>query len=233
MIIGIYGYSKSGKTMLIEKLVPKLVKKGYKVATIKHIFKKDFSIDEKGKDTERHAKAGASVVVASAVSETGIIIKRNMSLKKIIENLKKIEKPDVILVEGFKKANIPKISIGKIKKEKNTVFSYMKYNESIDEILKFIENGIKKGKILSKLPLLNCKKCGFTCVEFANLVFEKKRKINECKNYSRTKVYFEADKRWIPLNKFAQTLISKTIFGMASALKGVGKKKNIIIKLQR
>jgi len=139
MILGIYGYHNSGKTELVEKLVERLTSKDYRVATIKNI-PREFSIDTEKKDTWRHKKAGAEVVVASSLNETTFIFGRNMALDEIFTRL---EGYDVILVEGYKKSGIPKVAVGDIKGGENTIF---RYEDNLDEILDFIERGIKMEK---------------------------------------------------------------------------------------
>ena len=57
-IISIVGNSNSGKTTLIEKLIPELKKRGYRVGVIKHAHH-GFNIDKKGKDSWRHKVEGA------------------------------------------------------------------------------------------------------------------------------------------------------------------------------
>ena len=64
--IGVTGLSGSGKTTLLVRLVPELVRRGYRVSTMKHAHH-DFDIDQTGKDSFRHRKAGATeVLIASA-----------------------------------------------------------------------------------------------------------------------------------------------------------------------
>ena len=58
------GESNSGKTTLIEKIIPELVRAGYRVATVKHAGH-GFDLDTEGKDSWRHKRAGASSVVMS------------------------------------------------------------------------------------------------------------------------------------------------------------------------
>ena len=68
-IISIVGKSNSGKTTLIEKIIPELKKRGCKVGTIKHDVH-GFEIDYEGKDTYRHFQAGPdTVVIASSKKE--------------------------------------------------------------------------------------------------------------------------------------------------------------------
>ena len=61
-IVCFVGRSNSGKTTLIERLIPVLIGAGYRVATVKHAGH-GFELDTEGKDSWRHKRAGASAVV--------------------------------------------------------------------------------------------------------------------------------------------------------------------------
>ena len=74
-MISIVGYADSGKTTLIEKLVPELKKRGYRVGTIKHAVHEP-SLDTQGKDSWRHFNAGADTVVVSSLEKIALIKKR-------------------------------------------------------------------------------------------------------------------------------------------------------------
>lgn len=147
MILGVYRKKKSGKTALIENLVNELNKE-YSVATIKHIPYKAFSIDEKGKDTRRHKRAGARVVVASSPSETAFI-SDSLPFNEIISCLDGFD-CDIILVGGYSKENIPKILIGNGKKEKNTVFQ-VEDSKDVQKTLEYIKKNIKKQRVSLKV----------------------------------------------------------------------------------
>ena len=71
-IISIVGKSNSGKTTLIENLIPELTKRGYRVATIKHNVH-GFDIDHEGKDSWRHKKAGAFATVIACPTRIALI----------------------------------------------------------------------------------------------------------------------------------------------------------------
>jgi molybdopterin-guanine dinucleotide biosynthesis protein B len=135
-VIGICGFHKSGKTTLIVKLLARLKEAGYRIATIKNI-PKPFSIDTEGKDTWKHGVAGARVVVAASPNETAFIFKRGMPLDEIAEILNAVEHPDVILVEGHKAEEIPKITVGTIELE-----GAIKYEDNLEEILRWITDRI-------------------------------------------------------------------------------------------
>jgi molybdopterin-guanine dinucleotide biosynthesis protein MobB len=109
-IISIVGKSNSGKTTLVEKLIPELVKRGYRVATIKHN-KHGFDIDHEGKDSWRHKKAGACATVIACPTRIALIedIDRDHSLDEIRD--KYINDANVILAEGYKGNPFPKIEV--------------------------------------------------------------------------------------------------------------------------
>lgn len=101
--------SNTGKTTLIEKVIQLLKSKNHRIAVIKHAGH-DVEIDQPGKDTWRHDKAGADVVVA--VGARKIAIMRKVKAEPdIAEVVKMIGDVDIILVEGYKKAPLPKIQI--------------------------------------------------------------------------------------------------------------------------
>ena len=109
-IVSIVGKSNSGKTTLLEKLIPELVKRGYRVATIKHNVH-GFDIDHEGKDSWRHKKAGASTTVILSASRVALIedLDHDHSLDEIRD--KYIKSADIILAEGYKGNPFPKIEV--------------------------------------------------------------------------------------------------------------------------
>ncbi|MFC1786793.1 molybdopterin-guanine dinucleotide biosynthesis protein B [Halobacteriota archaeon] len=230
MILGVYGYSKSGKTTLIEELLKKLVADGYDIATIKHIPHEGFSIDTEKKDTGKYRKGGASTVVASSPGETAFMVSEGMRLHLILKTIQTISKPDLILVEGYKKENIPKIAVGKIEERSNTVF---KYDGNLKEILQYIKQEIGIERIQRQLPGLDCKKCGFDCRKMAELIDAKERALEDCHSFSQLPVFLEGDGESIPLGDFTRGMIANIINGMISSLKGTEGVKEFKITLKR
>jgi molybdopterin-guanine dinucleotide biosynthesis protein B len=109
-IVAIVGKSNSGKTSLIEKLIPELKARGYRVASVKHA-EHSLSFDEPGKDSWRHAQAGSDAVAIISPDKI-VLIKPNTSdltLDQIAPLLG--EDYDIILAEGFKQSNAPKIEV--------------------------------------------------------------------------------------------------------------------------
>jgi molybdopterin-guanine dinucleotide biosynthesis protein B len=102
-IIAVVGSKKSGKTTTIEALTRELVKRGFKVATVKHVSEPDFTIDTKGKDTWRFAQAGARTVILASTNEVATIEKTGLKNLSVDLILRKCEGNDVVLLEGFRK----------------------------------------------------------------------------------------------------------------------------------
>lgn len=108
-IVSVVGKSGSGKTVLICGLLPELKKRGYRVGTIKHDVH-GFDIDVPGKDSWKHARAGADTVVISSPWKVAKIEKvdRDLSLDEVIA---RIDNVDLIISEGYKRNNKPKIEV--------------------------------------------------------------------------------------------------------------------------
>ncbi len=109
-LICIVGRSNTGKTTLIENLIPELKKRGFKIGTVKHSVH-GFDLDREGKDSYRHKKAGASFVLISSPQKIALIkdIEREYTLDEIKERF--IENVDLVLAEGFKSSSYPKIEV--------------------------------------------------------------------------------------------------------------------------
>lgn len=108
-VVSVVGYSNSGKTTLVVKLVSELKGRGYRIATIKH-HHCDFETDVPGKDTWQHARAGAETVILAGPNRVCMTeyTKKEMPLDEI---LSKISGVDLIVTEGFKRAHKPKIEV--------------------------------------------------------------------------------------------------------------------------
>jgi molybdopterin-guanine dinucleotide biosynthesis protein B len=116
-VVAVFGYKKSGKTHLIERLVKEVSNLGYRVSVIKHIHHGDFDVDIEGKDTWRFLRAGA--VGVSGISRLrlylNIRINEYPDIDEIIETLGKYS--DIIFIEGLKnilghRTDIYKIAVG-------------------------------------------------------------------------------------------------------------------------
>jgi len=108
-IVSIIGHSESGKTTLIEKLIHELKSRGYRVATIKHA--QDITLDQPGTDSWRHIQAGSEATVISSPDK--LVLIKPATGDATLEEIAPLfgEDYDIILAEGFKQGNAPKIEV--------------------------------------------------------------------------------------------------------------------------
>ena len=110
-VIGLAGWSGSGKTTLITKVIPVLVGRGLKVATVKHAHH-EFDIDRPGKDSWLHREAGASEVVVASGRRWALVHElRNEPELSLADLLAKLSPADLVIIEGFKRHAHPKLEI--------------------------------------------------------------------------------------------------------------------------
>jgi molybdopterin-guanine dinucleotide biosynthesis protein B len=110
-VFGFAGYSGSGKTTLIEKLIPRFVGGGLRVSLIKHAHH-TFDVDQPGKDSYRHRHAGASEVLVTSSRRWVLMHElRGAAEPSFEEQVERLSPCDLLLVEGFKFAPIPKLEV--------------------------------------------------------------------------------------------------------------------------
>lgn len=122
-LLGFYGRSNSGKTTLVERLVGDLASAGWRVAAVK-VSEQAVSMDQPGKDSWRYAQAGARAVALAAQGETGILVRGEMDMRRLLEALALLGQPQLILVEGAREDFIPKVRLGEIELRANTLRDY-------------------------------------------------------------------------------------------------------------
>ena len=211
-IVSIVGTSDSGKTTLIEKLVPELVRRGYRVATIKHDVH-GFDVDREGKDSWRHKQAGAHTVVISSPQKLALI--RNVDHDAELAELrdKYIQDVDIILSEGFKRNPQPKIEVYRQEKRR--------------ELLCTKEDNLLA--IAADEPF----NIGVPCFGLddarglGDLIEEK-----FLKDVKSLRVQLKVNGRDIPLSSFVQKSMLGTVRGMVSALKGCESPQSIEIRIR-
>ena len=210
-IVSIVGTSDSGKTTLIEKLVPELVRRGYRVATIKHDVH-GFDVDREGKDSWRHKRAGAHTVVISSPQKLALIrdVDHDAELGELRD--KYIQDVDIILSEGFKRNPQPKIEV--FRKEKRR------------ELLCTKEDNLLA--IATNEPF----HIGVPCFDLedargmVDLIEE--RFLREKKS---PRVQLKVNGKEIPLSSFVQKSMIGTVRGMVSALKECESPKSVEIRI--
>jgi len=211
-IISIVGKSDSGKTTLIEKLVPELVRRSYRIATVKHDVH-GFEVDQEGKDSWRHKRAGAHTVVISSPRKLALIrdVEKDLTLEEIRDKV--IQEVDLILSEGYKKDMQPKIEIFRREKHK--------------ELLSTREDNLVA--IVSNQPF----DIGIPCFDLEDMkgladFIEKKFLVSKAEGSISLKV----DGNEIPLNRFLRGFLSNAIRGMVKPLKGCQTAERIEIHIE-
>jgi molybdopterin-guanine dinucleotide biosynthesis protein B len=109
-LISIVGKSKSGKTLLLEKLIPELSGRGYRVATLKHTAH-SFEMDQEGKDTHRLSLAGSHTVAIVSPQRLAVLYRHTDALG--LERLPRfiVDSHNMLLVEGFSGQKATKIEV--------------------------------------------------------------------------------------------------------------------------
>ena len=108
ILLAISGVKNSGKTTLIERILPKLKEKGFVCATVKHDGH-DFDCDIEGTDTFKHRKAGAFGTAIFSKNKFMVIKEQKDTSEE--ELISYFSDADIILLEGFKYSDYPKIEI--------------------------------------------------------------------------------------------------------------------------
>ncbi len=204
-IVSIVGKSKSGKTTLIEKLLQELKSRGYLVATIKHT-PQELTFDEPGKDSWRHTQAGSEATVISSPDKM-VLIKptSGTSLEEIVRLLG--EDYDIILTEGFRQSNYPKIEVHR--RQAGPPLTTVKKLIAIatDEPL---ETKTRQFSLEDAKGLADLLEEGFIKPQ-------------------RERLSLYVNSTPIVLSSFPRQIISNIILALASSLKGVKRVKSLVI----
>jgi molybdopterin-guanine dinucleotide biosynthesis protein B len=111
-VVGFAGFSGSGKTQLVERLIPAFKLMGLRVSVAKHAHH-DFDIDREGKDSWRHRQAGAFEVIIASDRRLALMREFEQTARLSVHHLlaELYDGVDWVLVEGFKDSNLPKIEV--------------------------------------------------------------------------------------------------------------------------
>lgn len=110
-VFGLAGWSGSGKTTLVTRLLPALLRRGVSVSTLKHAHH-DFDVDQAGKDSWRHRQAGAREVMVASDRRWALMHElRGAPEPAMDEILRHMSPVDLVLVEGYKRGDHPKLEV--------------------------------------------------------------------------------------------------------------------------
>ena len=110
-VFGVVGWKNNGKTTLVERLISQLTQMGYKVSSVKHAHH-NVDIDEPGRDSYRHRAAGATQTLLATEKRWALMHEyRNQEVPKLTQLLHLFEPCDLVIVEGYKGAEHPKLEV--------------------------------------------------------------------------------------------------------------------------
>ncbi|MBW8636408.1 molybdopterin-guanine dinucleotide biosynthesis protein B [Hoeflea sp. WL0058] len=122
-IFGIAGWKNSGKTGLTVRLVEELSRRGWRVSTVKHAHHA-FDVDQKGKDSRRHREAGAGEVMIVSQNRWALMHElRGEDEPNFGSVIDRLSPCDIVIVEGYKREDHPKIETRRLKPETGKAIS--------------------------------------------------------------------------------------------------------------
>jgi len=209
-IISIVGKSKSGKTTLIENLIGELKSRGYRVATIKHA-PQGMTFNESDKDSWRHIRAGSEATVISSRDKMVLVkpVASDITLDEIACLLG--EDYDIILTEGFRGDNAPKIEVHR--REVGSPFGSLRKLMAIvtDEPL---ETKTRQFSLQDIKGLADFLEEGFIKPQ-------------------RERISLYINDAPVSLSAFPRDIITNTLVAMVSCLKGVGEVRSLKVLVRR
>ena len=212
-VIAFIGKPDSGKTTLLEKLIPELRHRGYRIGTIKHHVH-TFEMDRPGKDTYRHKQAGASTVALS--SPTGLGIIRDVDEEMTVEELvgRYYGDIDLVIAEGYKRLSLPKVE----------VFRSALHGEPLPDRDETWVAMVSDTEGFKDLPC-------FGLDDVVGLAdFLETRFI---KPFPRQKTSLLVNGQPVYLNSFVESFLRQAITGMTCSLKGCQDPQEIIITIRQ
>jgi len=212
-IISIVGRTDSGKTTFIEKLIPALRARGYRVATLKHDIH-GFEVDKEGKDSWRHAQAGAEAVIISSPRRYALI--RKVERERTIGELAGLvsDGVDLIVTEGYKSGPMPKVEVYRPEVHPDPLC------KPEDNLLAIVSTVKVEGKVPS---------FGIDDADGVAALIEeqllKGRVTNEVELY--------VNGMPVPMKPFVRDFVRGTVRGMLSALTGVEEGGSVVVRIGR
>jgi len=212
-VIAFIGKPDSGKTTLLEKLIPELHHRGYRIGTIKHHVH-TFEMDKPGKDTWRHKQAGASTVALS--SPTGLGIIRDVDEDLTIEELvgRYYGDIDLVITEGYKRLGLPKIEVFR------TALHTEPLPDRDDTWVAMVSDSVGP----ENLPCFGLD----DVVGLANFLEER-----YIKPFPKQKTSLLVNGQPVYLNTFVESFLRQAITGMTCSLKGCQNPQEIIITIRQ
>ena len=205
-VVCIVGRSGTGKTTLIEKLIPEFKGRGYRVAVLKHT-DQHADWDKPGKDTWRFANAGSAIVVLST-PERVMVSSATDSPPSITGALRFVGGDcDLVLVEGFHQNPFPKIEV---------------HRQSLGQGLLTDKHGLMAVVTDEKLDVAAPQ---FGLIDYQAVADLIVRKLLSSSEEIEVGLFLKGEP--VTLSPFVADLVAKTLLGMVSSLKGTGEASHL------
>lgn len=211
-IVCVVGASNSGKTTFLEKLIPDLRGRGYRVGAVKHDAH-SFEIDHEGKDTWKLSRAGAGTVVIASPQKVATVRETDeeMDLDAVVGRF--FWNEDIVITEGFKRSRFPKVEVFRTSVEAKPICGTQ------DNLLCLVTDD----------PVdLEAPRFRFSEVStVADLIEERFLKGRNARD-----VTVRLDAKQLPMKDFVGDFVAGGIIGMLSTLRGWKSPRSIDIQIR-
>lgn len=209
-VVSIVGKSDSGKTWVLERLIRELKQRGYHIAAVKHEAH-GFELDQPGKDSWHLAQAGSDIVILSSPQQLALIKQVGHDYAPTEFSPLIGEDIDLVLTEGYKKGDAPKIEVHRK--------DYGELLCSSEELVAIVTDEPLDSPVPQYIP---------EDIKGLADFLEKKFILGQ-----REEVALWVNGAPVSLNPFIQSLFSKAILGMISSLKGVEEVNNLQLWMRK
>ncbi|MCL2023082.1 MAG: molybdopterin-guanine dinucleotide biosynthesis protein MobB [Oscillospiraceae bacterium] len=240
-IFSVCGITKSGKTTTIEGIIAELVRRGYRVGSVKEIHNEGFQIDPNpASNTRRHRAAGASLVCARGLFETDFLYPEKLDMDKILSHYE--GEYDFVVLEGVNDIPVPTIvtahgledlrekwsdmvfavsgRIAHVKDSlKGTPYSGTPAISALEDIQKLVD--LVELNVYERLPNFSpkcCTACGCTCATLGSAILRGEKKRGDC--VADRGVQLKIGGKTIKLVPFVQDILRGTVLGVVRELEG-------------
>ncbi len=232
MIIAVAGSSDSGKTVFVGKMIERLRERGFKVATVKHIHASDSLIPYE-KDTTRHLNSGSDIAAGVSPNEA-VMYTRTRDLETILDDLRKIADPDIIILEGFRESPYPKIVLGDIDASSPVILRLPSRPDSIADALELTMKMASSEELARSRSDDDCRACERSDCGRPSISLDNEFScLGKEEDLSEKDVEIVVDGRIVPLGGFVSDIIANTISSMVRSLKHVGDPDKIEVRINR
>ncbi|MCL2170185.1 MAG: molybdopterin-guanine dinucleotide biosynthesis protein MobB [Defluviitaleaceae bacterium] len=247
-VFSVCGIKDSGKTTTVEAIISELVRRGYKVGSVKDIHSENFAIDPvETTNTNRHKRAGATLVTARGLFETDILYPSQLHMDDVLDVYSR-EGYEWVVLEGVDCIPIPTIVTAHGSDDLEQKWSDMAIGVSgriaaeisehdkkpaIDattDIAKLVD--LLELKVYERLPNFPdecCGACGMNCAKLARAIVAGTKRRADCVADKGIELLINGVR--IQMVPFVQEILTNAVMGVVGTLRGYEKGADIKIRL--